>query len=289
MAYHIQIAQIKGNPPLDIGADVRPLATPPVRMICYKRLGTHGDVRRTGEPGEDFRHMVPQIVGAILGIIIILGAVFGILRNVTIFLIEAVRGDTNRPWFQRPALFRAAAWTATLFWLYGPYTGDNNVLHFTADQQHNTAFALYVIAAACWLWVWHVNFLNGIPQNMLHLRFGARGGTGWQWLSGRIYLVQLIIAIGVGTLFVYAPNWISAYTPNWLPGWVLPVLARVVALILIGGSAIASIYRATYLIGPGHSLNERIQYAIGEYDAQHPAQTTAAPGESPAIPADPPQ
>ncbi len=223
--------------------------------------------------------MVPQIIGAILAIIIILGAMYGIIRNVVIFLFDAMRGNASTPWFQRPYLFRALAWTATLFWLYGPYTGNNNVLQFTADQQHITAFALYVVAAAGWLWVWHINFINRIPQHMLNLRFGAHGRTGWHWLSGQIYLVQLGIAIGVGALFAYAPVSIS------------PILLRLAAFVLLLGSGFASLYRATYLIGPGHTLGERIQHAIGEHDTTQPAEIITAPGalpgESSTVPGDP--
>ena len=216
---------------------------------------------------------VTHIIGAVITALIILGGLYAILRNFAIFLVDGLRGHPGKAWYNRPYLFRAIAVTATLFWLFGPFYGANDVLHLSADQQHITLFALYIVAAATSLWVLRIGFLDRIPQSMLHLRTNRRGFISWGTLAIVSYLIQLACAVAVGLLFAFAP------------GGSQSLGVRALVLVFLLASAFTSLWRMSYLAGPdNHTLTQQMEHVLGGRDAGplHTHTTTDAPAPPPA-------
>lgn len=202
--------------------------------------------------------MAGAIVGAVIAALVILGGLFSALRYLVLFLVDQLRGHPGQAWFNRPYLFRSIAFTATLFWLYGTnFTAT--ALQFGAEQQRLASFVLYLVAAACFLWTLRISFLNSIPAEVRAVRARGSGLTGWGMLAGSSFLVQVVCAAGVGALF--------AFPPANLP-WYGVVLARLGVFVLLIISALASLWRTSYLAGPAHhTLSQRWEHVIGTHDA----------------------
>jgi hypothetical protein len=204
--------------------------------------------------------MFVHVVGAVIAALILLGGLYTILRNFTLFLVDSLRGHPGVPWFNRPYLFRALGVLALILWLYGPYSGVNNTLQLTGEEQRLTAFALYVIAAANGLWTLRISFLTSIPPALLPYRTHQRGRISWRDLATVSYLLQLVLAAAIGSLFAFFPDGIQA------------ILARIGVLALLLGSAFVSLWRTSYItaVGPEHSFAERLQHVVGGPDAGPP-------------------
>jgi hypothetical protein len=202
--------------------------------------------------------MAGAIVGVVLAALIILGGLFSALRYLVLFLADQLRGHPGQAWFNRPYLFRAIAFTATLFWLYGT-NFEATALRFDTSEQRVASFALYLLAATCFLWTLRISFLNAIPAEVRAVRTRGSGLTGWGTLAGTAFFVQVLCAAGVGALF--------AFLPANLP-WYSVVLSRLGVFILFIISALASLWRTSYLAGPAHhTLSQRWEHVIGTHDA----------------------
>lgn len=199
-----------------------------------------------------------QFVGAIIAGLIILGGLFAIVRNLVVFFIDLLRGADGKPWSDRPYLFRALAWIFTLVWLFGPYAGRYDVLHLTHEQQQFTTLGLFVLTAAAWLWVLRVSFLDGIPQQLFHLRTRQTPAMSWQGIGTLTYLFQLLCAIGLGVLFVFVAQDIN------------PIVTQVLVVVLLLGTGFMSVLRMNYIAGADHTLGEKIQHVLGGRDAGQP-------------------
>lgn len=208
--------------------------------------------RQLGTASEGGSVMVLHIIGAVITALIILGGLYLILRNITLFLTDALRGHPGSAWIDRPYLFRAIASTATLFWLFGPYRGANDALHLTGNQQQWVAFSLYLTAAAAWLWILRINFIKNIPADLLPQRTRQPGRLSWQGIGVIGYLAQLVLAAGVGALFAFGP------------GGAQSILVRLGVLVLLLASAFTSLWRISFVAaGPDHTFAQRLQHVVG--------------------------
>jgi hypothetical protein len=215
------------------------------------------------QPGEDLSVMVAHIIGAVVAAIIMLAGLYSILRNVVLFLNDQLRGHPGKWWVDRPYFFRAVAWTATLFWLYGP-TFAATALGFNENQLRIGVFALYMLAAASFLWVLRVSFINSIPATIKPIRTRQAGIISWNGIALSTYLVQLVFAAGIGAIFAFADGTNQAW-------WML-VLGRLAVLVLLVGSALASLWRTSYIAGPEpHTFRQRMDHVIGGTEGGHPA------------------
>ncbi len=198
--------------------------------------------------------MTSSIVGAVITSLIILGGLYAIARNLFVFFVDQVRGHPGTWWFDRPYLFRSLAWTFTLFWLFGPY----DVLQLGTQGLRWLAFGFYIVAAAAWLWILRVSFLDGIAQR------GLKSGPSWaRWLgfgghATLTFLIQLVCAGALGYVFLRA-------------GLSSPLVWVVVVAFLIGTAGM-SLWRMSVLIGPGHTFGERMQHVLGGREAGPPHQ-----------------
>ena len=206
--------------------------------------------------------MVMHIIGAVITALIILGGLFTIIRNFARFLIDSLRGHPGKAWIDRPYLFRAIAATATIFWLFAPYHDTNNTLNLDASQQQWASFGLYLTAAAAWLWMLRISFLNSIPAEMVPLRTKQKGRLSWQAVGVIGFLVQLLFAAGVGALFAFTTNIEALFA--FIPSGVLSVLERVAIFVLLLASAFMSLWRTSFAAaGPDHTFAERLQHVVG--------------------------
>ncbi len=220
---------------------------------------------------------VSHIIGAVFTALIILIGLYTILRSFTLFLVDGLRGVPGVAWYNRPYLFRAIAVTATLFWLFGHFKGQQDSLHLPAEQQRLVLFGLYVLAAAAGLWVLRIGFWRSIPAAMRPLRTNRPGYISWGTLAGVSYLIQLACAVAVGALFVFAPGGAE----SWL------VRIAVFAILLI--SAYTSLWRMSYLAGPDNdALRAQMDQVLGGRPAAPVVASPAAvvpPHASTAAPA----
>jgi hypothetical protein len=199
--------------------------------------------------------MTVQVIGAAIRALIILGGLYAIIRNLGIFLVGVARGQQGKSWYNRPYLFRALAWCFTLFWLFGPYYSPYNVFQLTHDQSNIVAFTLFLLAAAAWLWIERISFLDGIPQQELPNGPAWAQRLGWEGHATLTYLIQLACAAALGLLFVaFAKSGLV-----WLV--ILPFLI---------GTAGMSFWRFTCMTGEDHTLGEKLQHALGGRDAGPP-------------------
>lgn len=211
-------------------------------------------------------------VAAIVVALIILGGLYSIARNLAVLLAETARGQQSKAWYDRPYLFRVVASAFTLFWLFGPY----QALHLNAGQVQALGFSLYLIAAAAWLWLLRISFLDGIPQHLLKLGPAWGRGLGWQGHLGITYLVQLLCAAGVGLGFtLLGASSFHTSAPK------VPIALIVVVPFLLITAAVSS-WRISLLAGPDHTVGERLLHVIGGRDAGPPHAHSDAPPETPA-------
>lgn len=226
-------------------------------------------------------NQITNTIAAVIAALIILAGLFSVARNLYLLITHRRQEPAQRAWFDRPYLFRALAWTATLLWLYGGEF-EKNMLNFSTDQVRVAAFVLYMIAAACFLWVLRGNFHNSLTPDLLAMRTRQRGVIGWRGIELTTYAIQLVFAAGVGTLFAFVDT--SAQ-----PWWGI-VLIRVGALALLIASGIANFWRTSYLAGPGkHTLRQRFEHVIGAHVPDVPPPSPAAvpaPEAAPEAPAD---
>jgi hypothetical protein len=208
-----------------------------------------------------------EVIGALIRALIILGGLFAIARNLGIFFIGGLRGHSGQRWYNRPYLFRALAWTFTLFWLFGPYYGTSNVFQLTENQTRITSFVLFLLAAAAWLWVERVSFLDGIPQQILPAGPAWARGIGWEGHATLTYLIQLVCAAAFGLIFVT---------------FGVTALAWLVVLPFLIGTAGMAFWRFSCMIGPDHTFGETVQHMLGGRDAGPPHQHEAEPAVVPA-------
>jgi hypothetical protein len=207
--------------------------------------------------------MVAHIIGAVVAAIIMLAGLYSILRNVVLFLNDQLRGHPGKWWVDRPYFFRALAWTATLFWLYGP-TFAATALSFNENQLRLSVFVLYMVAAASFLWVLRVSFINSIPATIRPIRTRQAWIISWNGIALSTYLLQLVFAAGIGAIFAFADGTNQAW-------WML-VLGRLAVLVLLVGSALASLWRTSYIAGPEpHTFRQRMDHVIGGTEGGHPA------------------
>jgi hypothetical protein len=222
-------------------------------------------------------NQIANMIGAGIAALIILAGLFSVARNLYLLVAHSRRGQDHRAWFDRPYLFRALAWTATLFWLYGGEF-EKQALHFSPDQVRVAAFALYMVAAACFLWVLRGSFHNSLTPELLAVRTRQRGVIGWRGIEWITYIIQLIFAAGIGALFAFVQA-------NGQPWWAT-VLIRLGALALLIASGIANFWRTSYRAGPGkHTLRQRFEHVIGTHApdvTQPPAPPAPAPSAAPA-------
>jgi hypothetical protein len=198
-----------------------------------------------------------EVIGAIIRALIILGGLFAVARNLGIFFIGGLRGHAGQRWYNRPYLFRALAWTFTLFWLFGPYYTPNNIFQLTESQTRITSFALFMLAAAAWLWVERISFLDGIPQQILPKKPAWARWLGWEGHATLTYLIQLVCAAAIGLLFISVTS--KSIALAWLA--VLPFLI---------GTAGMAFWRFTCMVGPDHTFGEVMQHVLGGRDAGQP-------------------
>jgi hypothetical protein len=202
--------------------------------------------------------MPAQIIGATIAALIILGGMYAIVRNLAVFFLDMFRGFGGKAWYNRPYLFRALAWAFTLVWLYGPYAGKYDALHLSVDQQRGVTLGLYLAAAASWLWLLRVSYLDGIPQHFLHLPTRGQRGISWHGMGNVTYLLQLLCAAALGVLFVYFSGDINA------------IILQVAALALVVITAVLSLWRTSYLAGMEHTFRETAIHVFGGRDAGPP-------------------
>jgi hypothetical protein len=242
-------------------------------MICYGGKPLSHTIPRNQGEGICMSPSVTHIIGAVLTALIILAGLYTVLRNFTLFLVDGLRGQPGVAWYNRPSLFRAVAVTATLFWLFGPFTGKQDTLHLPIDQQRLIVFGLYVFAAAAGLWVLRIGFWRSIPTAMRPLRTNQRGYLSWGAIAAVSYLTQLTCAIVVGVLFVFAPGG----TESWF------VRIAIFAILLISGYM--SLWRMSYLAGPDNdALRAQMEQAFGGRTASPTATSATAPITTEAVP-----
>ncbi len=214
--------------------------------------------------------MVGHIIGAIVAAVIMLAGLYSILRNVVLFLADQLRGHPGTWWVDRPYLFRAIAWTATLFWLYGP-AFESTALGFQENQQRISVFVLYMIAAASFLWVLRVGFINSVPAAIKPIRTRKAGIMSWNAIAATTYVVQLVLAAGIGAVFAFVEG-------TGQPWW-MTVLTRVGVLVLLVASALVSLWRTSYIAGPEpHTFRQRIDHVIGGPEGWHPITNNTSAG-----------
>ena len=206
--------------------------------------------------------MTQQFVAAIIRALIILGGMFAITRNLGIFFAGELIGHSGKRWFDRPYLFRALASAFTLFWIFGPFVPQYNVFHLTITELRTASLALYLLAAAAWLWIERISFLDGIPQQELPQGPAWAHWLGWQGHASLTFVIQFLSAAALGILFVVFGN--SAL--RWLV--VLPFLI---------GTAGMSFWRFTTLTGDNHSLGERLQHVLAGRDVGPPHDPSRDP------------
>lgn len=203
-------------------------------------------------------------IGATIVSLVILGGLYAIARNLVVFIVDLMHGHGNKAWFDRPYLFRVLAWVFTLFWLFGPYKS----LHISTFQTQALSFALYVCAAAAWLWLLRIGFLDGIPQTLFNQGPAWAKHLGWHGHAAITYGIQLICAAGIGLVFVLVGSQQLAGIPARSP------LVFLLVLPFLLGTAAMSLWRISSLTSQIHTLPERVAHLVGGRDAGAPHPPT---------------